>query len=83
MAAIRIAGGYITKGPPWAKRFNGLKLGRLRWGPGETPEHLRSYFFTSAEVKDVVAECKSKGITGGPGLVKCIFTTIGNRRRKG
>jgi len=88
MAAIRIAGGYITKGPPWAKRWGGLKLGKLGWGPGETPPHLQAYFFKEGEIKPIVEKCRTKlgipaGRKGGPALVKCIFTEVGNMRRKG
>jgi len=55
MAAVKVAGNaYITKGPPWAKRFGGLKLGRLGFPPGTLPPKLKPYLFKKGGVP---AEC--------------------------
>lgn len=46
MSAVRVAGNaFITKGPPWARRFGGLKLGRLGYPPGTLPPQLTRYLF--------------------------------------
>jgi len=48
VSAVRVAGNaYISKGPPWAKRFGGLKLGRLGFPPGTLPRHLVPFLFTN------------------------------------
>lgn len=82
MAAVRVAGNaYITKGPPWAYRFSGLKLGRLASPPGKCPAHLEPYLLKKGDVAPIVAECRKEG-KGGVGLVECIFKGVGNKRRK-
>ena len=82
MAAVRIGGGaYITKGPPWARRWGGLKLGRLGFEPGRVPPHLVPYLLKPGDVKPIVEECRREG-KGGVGLVKCIFTKVGLARKK-
>jgi len=81
MAAVRMGSGYITKGPPWAKRFGGLKLGRLGFPPGATPPQLRPYLLKKGDVAPIVSECKAKGL-GGTSLVECIFTGVGLKRAK-
>ena len=82
MAAVRVAGdAYITKGPPWARRFSGLKLGRLGFPPGTVPSHLRPYLLKKGDVSPIVSECKAKGL-GGASLVECIYTQVGIKRAK-
>lgn len=81
MAAVRMGGGYITKGPPWAKRFGGLKLGRLGFPPGAVPKHLYPYLLKRGDVSPIVSECRAEG-KGGASLVECIFTRVGMKRRK-
>jgi len=81
MAAIRVGAGYITKGPPWAKRWGGLKLGRLAFPPGTVPPHLVPYLLKPGDVSPIVSECRAEG-KGGAGLVECIFTRVGLKRRK-
>lgn len=81
MAAIRMGSGYITKGPPWAKRWGGLKLGRLGFEPGSVPPHLKPYLLKKGDVAPIVSECRAEG-KGGAGLVKCIFTRVGLARSK-
>lgn len=47
MSAVKVAGNaYISKGPPWAKRFGGLRLGRLGYAPGTLPPQLSPFLFT-------------------------------------
>jgi len=82
MAAIRMGSGYITKGPPWAKRFGGLKLGRLGFPPGRVPPHLVPYLLKPGDVRPIVEKCRAKGL-GGAGLVECIFSGVGAAKRKG
>ena len=81
MSAIRMGSGYITKGPPWAKRFGGLKLGRLGFPPGRVPKQLEPYLLKKGDVSPIVEECRAAG-KGGAGLVECIFTKVGLKRRK-
>lgn len=82
MGAVRVAGNaYITKGPPWAYRFSGLKLGRLGFPPGKVPAHLAPYLLKKGDVSPIVSECRSQG-KGGVGLVECIFKGVAARRRK-
>jgi len=60
MGAVRIAGdAYITKGPPWARRFGGLKLGRLGYPPGTLPAHLKKFLLTT-EPRKCADETKDK-----------------------
>lgn len=82
MAAVKVFGHYyIRKGPPWAKRFGGLALGRLAFEPGRIPPHLEPYLFKKGQIKEIVNECRAEG-KGGVGLVECIFTKVGQRFRK-
>jgi len=82
MASVRVFGNYyIRKGPPWAKRWGGLALGRLAFQPGTIPPHLEPYLLKKGDVAPIVEECRREG-KGGVGLVKCIFTKVGERRRK-
>lgn len=81
MAAVRMGSGYITKGPPWAKRFGGLKLGRLGFPPGKVPPQLEPYLLKKGDVAPIVKECRDEG-KGGAGLVECIFTKVGLARKK-
>lgn len=82
MGAVRIAGNaYITKGPPWAYRFSGLKLGRLGFPPGKVPAHLYPYLLKKGDVSPIVAECRREG-KGGAGLVECIFKGVALKRSK-
>jgi hypothetical protein len=80
MTAIPIGQpGYISKAPPWSKRF--FKMGRLGFPPGSVPRPLQDYLLKKGDVSPIVSDCRNKG-KGGAGLVQCIFTEVGNRRRK-
>jgi len=82
MGAVRVAGNaYITKGPPWAYRFSGLKLGRLGFPPGRVPAHLEPYLLKKGDVSPIVSECRAKGL-GKAGLVECIFKGVAEKKRK-
>ena len=82
MSAVRMGSGYITKGPPWARRGGGYKLGRLAFPPGRVPPQLVPYLLKKGDVSKIVSECKAEGKTGGEGLVRCIFSKVAEARRK-
>ena len=82
MGAVRVAGNaYITKGPPWAYRFSGLKLGRLGFPPGRVPPQLVPYLLKTGDVSPIVSKCKSEG-KGKASLVECIFKGVAEKKRK-
>jgi len=55
MAAVKVFGqAYVSKGPPWAKKGGGVRLGRLGFPPGTLPSHLRPYLFKKGGIP---AEC--------------------------
>ena len=58
MAAVRIFGNaYVSKGPPWAKKGGGVRMGRLGFPPGTLPSHLTSYLFKKGGIP---AACASE-----------------------
>jgi len=82
MAAVKVAGNaYITKGPEWAKRFGGLKLGRLGYPPGTLPPHLKGYLFKKGGDP---AKCaaETKGLSGAD-RVRSMNVCIARLRGKG
>lgn len=81
MSAIRVAGnGYISKGPPWAKRFGGLKLGRLGFPPGTLPKHLIPYLF--AKGGDPAACARETVELSGANRVMGMNVCIARKRAK-
>lgn len=81
MAAVPIGStAYISFAPPWSHRM--FKMGRLGFPPGAVPEPLRPYLLKKGDVSSIVSSCRSSGHTGGTGLVKCIFSTVGRERAK-
>jgi hypothetical protein len=81
MTAIRVApGAYVSKAPPWSKKFT--KLGRLGFEPGTRPPHLIKYMFKKGEISPIVKECVDAG-NRGEALVKCIFSSVGAARAPG
>jgi len=80
MTAVQIGQpAYITKAPPWSKRM--FKMGRLGFLPGRVPPHLAAYLLRKGDVSPIVSECKKEG-KGGVGLVQCIYTRVGEKKRK-
>jgi len=80
MTAIPIGQpGYVSKAPPWSKRF--FKMGRLGFPPGSVPPHLKPYLLKKGDVSGIVSDCRGQG-KSGEALVRCIFTQVGIKRSK-
>lgn len=85
MSAVRVSeagSAFITKGPPWAKRFGGLKLGRLANEPGRVPPALRSFLFTSGGVPRDCAN-RTQGMAGATRVIAmnaCVSAALGRGR---
>ncbi len=85
MAAVRVSeagSAFITKGPPWAKRFGGLKLGRLANEPGKVPDALRSFLFSAGGVPRTCAD-RTRGMSGATRVIamnSCVSEALGRGR---
>lgn len=74
MAAVplsQIGRAYITFAPPWSKRL--LKLGRLRWGPGQMPPHLEKYATDAA--------FRNRALARAQAVVRAAATGTSKKRR--
>lgn len=82
MSAIRVAGNaFISKGPPWARRFGGLKLGRLGFPPGTLPKHLIPYLFKKGGIP---ATCAAETVKlTGANRVMSMNTCVARLAAKG
>ena len=81
MSAVKVAGNaYISKGPPWAKRFGGLRLGRLGYAPGTLPPHLVPYLFTTEPRQCATETAKLSGTNRVLAMNVCIARVKGRRR---
>lgn len=85
MAAVRVSemgNAFVMKGPPWAKRFGGLRLGRLANPPGRVPTALVGFLFTSGGVPATCAR-ESAGSAGAARIERmnaCVSAALKRRR---